>query len=153
MEKPIISSAWRLGMKYGVFAILATTIFLPLPIIIGDYFGRINTVGHYSGPFPASWICVLSIVIVIPLILPFAFGGCVIGAIIASYRRTIFLNEGGGILGGMIIGILTTFVGLAMFETLELLEALGGLVFVGMMTIWGMILFGWIGHRIHQSIT
>ncbi len=151
MKKPSVLSALLLGIKYGCVAILVTSIFLPLPIAIGDYFGRINTVGHYSGPLPVSWICGLSIAIVIPFSLPFVLSGCILSSIIFLYRRTIFLVDGRGRISGVALGILATIGGLIMFNRLQL-EALGNWIFVGIMIVWGMVLFGWIGHRMQQNI-
>jgi hypothetical protein len=152
MKKPSVLSVLSLGIKYGAVAILATAIFLPLPIAIGDYFGRINTVGHYSGPLPASWICGLSIAIAIPFSLPFVLSGCVLSSIIVLYRRTVFLGEGRGRISGVVLGMLAAAGGLIMFNRPQL-EALGNWIFSGIMIPWGMVLFGWIGHRMQQRIT
>ncbi|MCI0561673.1 MAG: hypothetical protein MN733_24555 [Nitrososphaera sp.] len=151
MKKASIFSTLLLGIKYGVFAILATSIFLPLPIIIGDYFGRINTVGHYSGPLPALWICGLSIAIAIPFALPFVIGGCILSSIIVIYDGTGFLKKGRERVSGVVLGMLSTSSGLFMFNQPQL-EALGNWVFIGIMMVWGMVLFGWIGHRMQQSL-
>jgi len=153
MKNPSVLSTLLLGIKYGVLAILATAIFLPLPVAIGDYFGRINTVGHYSGPLPASWICGLSIAIAVPFSLPFVISSCILSSITVFYYRTIFLKEeGGGRVSGVILGVLATSVGLMTFNRLQL-DALGNWIFMGIMIVWGMVLFGWIGHRMQQSIS
>lgn len=152
MNKSTAFSTMLLGIKYGVGAVLITAIFLPLPIAIGDYFGRINTVGHYSGPLPASWICGLSIAIALPFSLPFVLSGCILSSIIVFYRKTIFLIEGRGRISGVVLGMLAASGGLIIFNQSQL-EALGNWIFIGIMIVWGMVLFGWIGHRMQQSIS
>jgi hypothetical protein len=151
MKKRTAFSTLLLGMKYGVLAALATAIFLPLPIMIGDYFGRIITVGHYSGPLPASWICGLSIAIAIPFALPFVLGICILSILMMLYGRTAFPKESLVRLGSVALGILSVSAGLITFSQRQL-DALGTWVFIGIMIVWGMSLFGWIGHRIQQSI-
>ena len=151
MKKRSVLSTLILGIKYGGIAVLATAIFLPLPIIIGDLFGRINTVGHYSGPLPAPWICGLAIAIAIPFTLPFVISGCILSLTIALYHRTGFLREGRGGMSGAVLGILASSVGLTMFNQPQL-AALGDWIFMGLMIMWGMVLFGWIGHRMQQRI-
>jgi len=100
MQKQTVLPTLLLGIKYGVVAILLTALFLPLPIIVGDYFGRINTVGHYSGPLPASWICGFSLGTLIPFSLPFVLSGCVLNSIIVFYNKTSSLKEDWGKLSG-----------------------------------------------------
>lgn len=152
MKKTSVLSAMLLGVKYGVGAILATTIFLPLPIIIGDFFGRIDTVGRYSGPLPALWICGLSIAIAVPFMLPFVIGGLILSIILVVYHRTSSLKKDLGRASGIVLGIFGTSSALVMFSQPQL-EALGNWVFTGMMIIWGMVLFSWIGRRIEKTIS
>lgn len=152
MKKSSAISALLNGLKYGCMAVLATAIFIPLPVIIGDYFGRINTAGFYSDPLPVSWICGFSIVFAIPFSLPFILGGCILSMVIGFLQRINLLIKGRGMLSGSVIGLFATLIGLFLFQKLELLESFGGWVFIGIMTIWGMFLFGWIGHRLEQVI-
>src|SRR5687768_12734273 len=78
VNKSKFLSTLLLGLKYGVVAVLATLAFLPVPIIIGDYFGRINTIGYYSGPLPALWILGISMAIIVIFSLPFFLSGFVL---------------------------------------------------------------------------
>jgi hypothetical protein len=152
MQERTAFSTLLIGLKGGVVATLTTAFFLPLPIIIGDYFGRINTVGHYSGSLPFSWICGLSLATVIPFSVPFVLGGCVMSWILTFSQRMSLPRDKTGRLVGSVIGILAVLCGLILFDQLGLLTALGGWIFIGIMLIWGSILFGWIGHRTQQSI-
>jgi len=152
VNKSKVFSALLLGIKYGVVALLINVAFLPLPIIIGDYFGRIDTVGHYSGPLPASWICGFSIAIAVPYSLPFVFSGCVLSLIIMFSHQTSFIQGYWGRLVGAVLGVFAVVGGSILFERLGLLEALGGWIFVGIMIVWEIVLFGWIGYRIQQRM-
>lgn len=152
-EKSSVLSALLIGMKYGGIAVLATAIFLPLPIIIGDFFGRIGTVGHYSGPFPVLWVCGFSIGTVIPYSLPLFLGVCILSIVMVVYSRIAFLPEIWGKLTGIVLGLFAVLGGTILFEKYGLLEAFGGWIFILIMVIWGMILFGWIGHRMQKKLT
>jgi hypothetical protein len=139
------------GIKYGVVAVLINIAFLPLAIAIGDYFGRIDIVGHYSGPLPVSWIIGLSIAIVIPFAIPFIVAGSVLGIVIFLSHKINFLRNVHGIVDGAFLGLLAAVWGLGTFE-IQQLEALGTWVFICIMTIWGMVLFAWIGFKMQQRM-
>ena len=151
MKKTTVLSTLLLGMKYGVLSVLTTAIFLPLPIIIGDYFGRINTVGHYSGPLPVLWVVGLSIAIAISFALPFVLGICILSILMMFHGRTAFPKEGWRRLSSILLGILSVSAGLITFNQRQL-DALGTWVFIGIMIAWGMVLFSWIGHRMQQGL-
>lgn len=151
MKKPSIVFTLLLGLKYGVISVLVTAIFLPLPIIVSNFLERVNTIGYYPGPFPVSWICGFSIGTVIPYSMPFLLGGCILSALIAFYPRRFQIKDRGR-LSGIAIGAFAVFWGTISFEKFEILDGLGWLAFIGIMSIWGMILFGWIGHRLDQII-
>ena len=153
MKKTSVLSTLLLSVKYGGVAILTTAIFLPLPIAIGDYFGRINTVGHYSGPLPASWIFGLVIVITLTFSLPLLVSVCILNMIILFRKKADLLREGNGKFVGWLTGILATCFGILLFVSFGLLEALGNWIFIGIMIVWGMALFGWIGHRMEKNIS
>lgn len=154
MKKQTVLSTLLLGIRFGLVAILATALFLPLPIVIGDYIARINEVGEYSGSLPVSWICGLAIGMVIPFSLPYVIGVCILSLIIAkvfppdvndlqAYRRPI----------ASMVGVFASLGGLYFFEKFEALDAVGGWIFIVIMLVWGVLLFGWIGRRIQQSLS
>ena len=153
MKKSKFLSAVFLGTKYGLVAVFINVAFLPLPIIIGDYFGRMDMVGHYSGPLPVSWIIGLSIAIAIPFVMPFVVAGIVLGILIFMSHRISMLRNFHGTVEGVLLGLLAAVWGLVMFESFKMLEALGTWFFISIMTIWGMGLFGWIGQRIQKSFS
>jgi len=87
MQKHTIFHTLWLDLKYGSIAIIATALFLPLPIMIGEYYGRMGMVGHYSDPLPGSWIWGFSLATVITLALPLFLGVCILSFTITfSYR-------------------------------------------------------------------
>jgi hypothetical protein len=152
MKKTSVLSAMLLGVKYGVGAILATAIFLPLPIVIGDFFGRIDTVGHYSGPLPILWVCGFSLGTAIPYSLPIFLGVFFLSLTMVLYSKIGFLLNRRGKVTGMLLGLIATLWGTNSFEKFKVLEALGGWIFVGIMIVWGVLLFGWIGRQMEKTI-
>jgi hypothetical protein len=152
MQKHLIFLTLWLGIKYGFIVIMATALFLPLPIMIGEYFGRMSIVDHYSDPLPGSWILGFSVAIVITLSLPLFLGVCILSSIITFSYQVGILTKSLERYSGALIGAFAVLSGSILFEKLGLLEAFGGWIFLSILLVWGIILFIWISHRIQQSI-